>query len=179
MKKVLFPILALVLTLSMATSAVAAGGKWVNAQRAPLYPLVPPGSSNYVDPSLDPVGQVILVDPMGNVTFIIQGHVEGLTPDPDDPNLYLWVRNLSGYTGPFMEPYYNATYGYYLLDTFTVNEEGRGNFHVNIRSEHLIPGTYQIQVAINTGPVPTWPTVAATYWDRATGEGITVTIKSE
>jgi len=171
MKKVLFPILALVLTLSMATSVAVAGGRRVNAQRVPLYP-VDLSSSDFVRTDLPSQGEVVLVDPMGNVTFIIQGNVENLKSN----HLYtMWIRQFDTgqYTGTFIMQY--EPLDYYQLLTFTTNDEGRGRFHLNIRSDELAPGTYEIQIAINDPPAPEaiGPTVLATV------KYVEVTVKTD
>ena len=171
MKKSLFPIIALVLVIGLAllimTSVFAApGGKWVNAQRVPLYP-VDGGSSDNVRVDLPSQGEVVFVDPMGNVTFIIQVNVEGLIPNYE---YAVWIRDLSteytGYNSYFYEPL-----GYYRVGTFTTNDEGKGKYHLNILSEELTPGTYYIQLAINNECVSVGSTVLATERD------IPVTIK--
>ena len=165
MKKYLILVLIVLIVGTLVIGVQAAGGKWVDAQRVPLYP-TPSGSSNNVRTDLPSQGEVIFVDPMGNVTFIIQGNVEGLQPG----FLYdVWIRDFDpGYTGTFIKRY--APLGYYKLDTFTTNDEGRGKFHLNIRSDDLAPGTYLIQLAINEGGGGT--VVATELW-------VTVTIKGE
>ena len=151
MKKLLFSIISLVLviglTLLIMTPIFATGGgKWVNAQRVPLYPVLN-CNSWFVDTDSPSQGEVVFVDPMGKVTFIIQGNVEDLDPS----KCYaVWIRDLRddpGYTGDFLNQY--SDLGYYMVETFTTNVEGNGKFHLNILSEELSPGTYQIQLAIN------------------------------
>ena len=162
MKKSLFSIIGLVLVIGLAllimTSIFAAGGKWVNAQRVPLYP-VDACNSKYVREDLPSQGEVVFVDPMGKVTFIIQGNVEGLTPNYD---YAVWIRDLgsTNYTGDFT--WFYEPLGYYRVETFTTNEEGKGKFHLNILSEELTPGSYEIQLAINDDCVIIGCTVLAT-----------------
>jgi len=161
MKKSLFSIIGLVLVIGLAllimTSIFAAGGKWVNAQRVPLYP-VSGGSSDNVLTSEPSQGEVVFVDPMGKVTFIIQVNVEGLTPNYE---YAVWIRNLSGeYTGSYT--YFHQPLGYYRVGTFTTNDEGKGKYHLNILSEELTPGEYFIQLAINDECVIIGSTVLAT-----------------
>ena len=170
MKKSLFPIIVLFLVIGLAllimTSVFAAGGKWVNAQRVPLYP-VDGGSSNNVRVDLPSQGEVVFVDPMGKVTFIIQVNVEGLIPNYD---YAVWIRDLSTeYTGS--HTYFYKPLGYYRVGTFTTNDEGKGKYHLNILSEELTSGTYYIQLAINNECVSVGSTVLATERD------IPVTIK--
>ena len=89
-------------------------------------------------------GQVTLVDPMGNVSLIIQGNVRDLTPST---TYGVWVRDLTGYTGDYLNSM--PRLGYFKLTTFTTNAKGHGNFHINIGKDDLPDGTYDIQVAIN------------------------------
>ncbi len=147
MKKIAIALL-LCMVLSIITgSAVFAAGK-AGAQRVPFYP-VDFGSSDYVRNDLPAQGAAVINDPMGNVALMIQGNVNGLQPN----HFYtVWVRELAGYTGDFLNSY--TPLGYYLLDTFTTNEEGKGHFHLNIRAQDLSAGTYNIQVAINDAPSP-------------------------
>ncbi|HIH97278.1 MAG TPA: hypothetical protein HA348_07400 [Thermoplasmata archaeon] len=167
MKKYLILVLIVLIVGTLVIGVQAAGGKWVDAQRVPLYP-VPTGNSWYVDTTLPSQGEVVFVDPMGNVTFIIQGNVEDLLPN----HCYtIWVRDLDpGYTGTFIA--HAPSLGYYKLDTFTTNDEGRGKFHLNICAEDLSIGEYDIQLAINDGELGYEFTVLATeLW-------VTVSIKS-
>ena len=168
MKKYLILVLIVLIIGALVIGVQVASGKRVDAQRVPLYP-VSTGNSWYVDTTAPSQGEVVLVDPMGNVTFIIQGNVEGLNPNYD---YAVWVRDLRddpGYTGDFLKS--ASSLGYYMLETFTTNVEGKGTFHINILSEDLTPGTYQIQVAINDDCVEVGKTVLATeLW-------VTVTIK--
>ena len=106
------------------------------AQRLQFY-VVPSGdwesvsseSSNEVD------GSVNVVTPGGDVALVIQGNIKsGLEPDK---NYEVFVRSVSD---SFVDTF---------TTNFTTNGNGHGRFHVNIRSEDLLPGTYEIQVAIN------------------------------
>jgi len=118
-------------------------GHWVNNQRVPLYE-VKTCSSDDVSSDSQIQGEVVFVDPMGNMTLVIQGNVEGL----ESNKCYtVWVRELFGYTGPSLDEH--AASGYYMLETFTTNKKGKGKFHINILSEDLPTGTYEIQLAIN------------------------------
>ena len=146
MKKSLFPIIALVLVIGIAllimTSVFAADGKWVNNQRVALYPCDDLCVSEQVNTSEPSQGEVLFNDPMGNVTLVIQGNVEGLSPKHE---YAVWVRDLTGYTGDFIM----SAGGWFWLETFTTNKQGKGKFHINILSEDLPTGTYDIQLAIN------------------------------
>jgi len=152
--------------LSLAIPAFAAG-KWVDSQKAPFYKVYG-CSSNVVSGDLSG-GQVTLVDPMGSVSMIIQGNVQGLTPLA----MYdVWVRNLTGYTGSYITKY--EPLGYFKLATITTDEVGNGSFHFNLRADELQDGEYQVQVAIN--PYNNQGcTVVATQWSP----GMTVTVKSQ
>ena len=165
MKRLLFITLVLLALLALGVPA-AAGGKWVTAQKAPFYQ-VHGCSSNVVSDDLAG-GQVVLVDPMGNVSMVVQGNVKGLLPNS---GYDMWIRDLTGYTGDYISVY--LPLGYYKLVTFTTDDEGNGSFHVNLRADELPDGTYGIQVAIN--PLGNQGcTVIATQWP-----GMTVTVKSQ
>ncbi len=171
MKKYLILVLIVLIVGTLVIGVQVASGNRVNAQRVPLYPVLG-CSSNNVLPLGPSQGEVVFVDPMGNVTFIIQGNVEGLIPNYD---YTVWVRDLRdtpGYTGDFLNSAISA--GYYMLETFTTNVEGKGKFHINILSEELTPGTYDIQLAINDPDDP-YGTYGCTV--LATELWVTVTIK--
>ena len=165
MKRLLFS-LGIIFALVLVAKPAFAAGKWVDSQKAPFY-VVNGCSSNFVSDELAG-GQVTLVDPMGNVTMIIQGNLKGLIP----LTMYdVWVRNLTGYTGSYLAKY--EPLGYFKLATITTDEYGNGGFHFNLRTDVLPDGVYQIQVAIN--PFNNQGcTIVATQWSP----GITVTVKS-
>ena len=165
MKKLLSVTLAM-LALLIVVAAVAAGGKWVTAQKAPFYHVYG-CSSNIVSSDLAG-GQVVLVDPMGSVSMVVQGNVEGLLPNA---GYDMWIRDLTGYTGSYLTKY--EPLGYYKLVTFTTDDEGNGSFHVNLRADELPDGTYTIQVAINPEDIQGC-TKIATQWP-----GLSVTVKSQ
>jgi len=165
MKKLMFFTVLLLLSL-VVVSPVLAGGKWVNSQKASFYKVYG-CSSNVVSDDLSG-GQVILVDPMGNVSMVVQGNVRGLNPLA---KYDVWIRNLTGYTGPYITEY--APLGYFKLATITTDDEGNGSFHFNLRTDELPDGNYEIQVAIN--PYNNQGcTVVATQWP-----GIFISVKSE
>jgi len=141
-------------------------GHWVNNQRVPLYEVTTCSSNNVSSDSIIQ-GEVVFVDPMGNVTLVIQGNVEGLTPKHE---YAVWVRNLSGYTGPYLDEY--TPLGYYKLETFTTNVKGKGKFHINILADDLPTGEYEIQLAINDDGCTVLATEAPPNW-------IIVTIKGQ
>ena len=155
---------AIAVVLSVVLSIIVGGVALAAAQRAPLYP-VEEGNSDNVLTGQPSQGRVIINDPMGDVALVIQGNATGLLSN----HLYtVWVRNLDmkgGYTGDYINKY--TPLGYYLLDCFTTNRQGKGHFHLNIRATDLPAGTYDIQVAINDPPgdpsdSPFGPTVLAT-----------------
>lgn len=166
MKKT-FPILLALVLIFVITTPVFAG-KWVTAQQAPFY-VVTSCSSDNVTSTLGG-GQVNIVDPMGNVSLIIQGSVKGLEPNTQYD---AWVRNLSGYTGSYLYAY--TPLGYFKLATFLTDEFGNGSFHINLRAEDLPDGTYSIQVAINNAGAAN--NIGCTY--IATEKYLTVTVKSQ
>jgi len=163
MKKLIFVTVLVLLSLVFVTP-IGAAGKWVNSQKAPFY-VVNGCSSNVVSDELAG-GQVTLVDPMGNVSMVIQGNLEGLSPLA----MYdVWVRDLTGYTGSCISKY--EPLGYFKLATITTDEYGNGNFHFNLRTDQLPEGSYVVQVAIN--PYNNQGcTVVATQWP-----GMNVTVK--
>ena len=109
-----------------------------------LYP-VSGGSSNNVLPDEPSQGCVVIFDdPTGEVAIEIDGNAHGLILDHD---YSVWVRQLVEYTGTLINSAPSAHY--YLLDTFTTDGDGMGFFELNIASDDLPDGTYNIQVAIN------------------------------
>lgn len=166
MKKAIVFIVIAALVLTITPALLFAGGKWVDSQKAPFYK-VPSGTSDNVSTELAG-GQVTLVDPMGNVSMVIQGNVRGLDPLA---GYDIWVRDLTGYTGAYITKY--EPLGYFKLATITTDAEGNGSFHFNLRADELPDGVYQIQVALNPYNNQGW-TVIATQWP-----GMTVTVKSQ
>ena len=109
---------------------------------------------------------------MGSNDIILTGMIKGLSPDTE---YFVWVRDLSGYTGDYL--FSHPSLGYYKLVSFITNKKGKGSFKIHIEDSDLPDGTYEIQVAINdeTGTTNNIGiTVAATQWDP----GLTVTVKS-
>lgn len=141
------------------------------AFRLQFYTVTGASSDNVTDEEVD--GTVKVVAPSGDVGLIIQGNIQsGLVADGDEDAVQefeVWVRNLTGYTGPFEKQY--APLGYFMLDTFTTNGQGHGSFHINIPAEYLSADSYDIQVAIN---MKDGGTVIATPWP-----GLTVDVGSE
>ena len=121
------------------------------AQRLQFYK-VPSGNWEIV--SSDEVdGSVNVVTPGGDVAVVIQGNIKSGLEANKDYNVVVRVGSDS------------------FDDTLTTNGNGHGRFHINIRSEDLLPGTYEIQVAIND---PGVKTVIATPRDPL----LTVTVGS-
>lgn len=161
----------LLLLSLVVVSPVLAGGKWVNSQKAPFYEVYG-CTSDVVSTDLSG-GQVTLVDPMGNVSMVVQGNVRGLDPLA---KYDVWIRDLTGYTGPYITKV--ESLGYFKLTTITTDDEGNGSFHFNLRMDELPERSYEIQVAIN--PYNNQGcTVVATQWDPLTKTGITVSVKSQ
>jgi len=156
MKKV-----AIALALCMGLSTLVGGVALAAAQRAPLYP-VGGGTSDDVTTEEPSQGRVVINNPKGDVTLIIQGNVTGLTAGQ---SYDVWVRDLTRYTGPSTKS--NSALGYYLLDTFTANRQGKGHFHLNILAADLPAGSYTLQVAIN----PDATTLLATEFNIAVSVG--------
>lgn len=113
-----------------------------DSQQTAIYH-VDGGSSDYV--TNNPYnGHVTLVTPDGKNSLMIQGVIQGLQ---SSKTYYVWVRDLTGYTGVFLNSY--TPLGYYALTSFTTNRNGAGNFSYKINGLKLPAGTYHIQVAIN------------------------------
>jgi hypothetical protein len=167
-KLVMVCALVLVLTtvLSVSVALAAGGGKWVTAQQAPFYKVYG-CSSNVVSFDLAG-GKVMLVDPMGDVSLVVQGNVRSLDPNA---GYDVWIRDMTGYTGSYLAKY--EPLGYYKLTTFTTDGEGNGSFHLNLRAEDLPNGTYSIQVAINPFNVQGCTVIATQY------PGMSVTVKTQ
>ena len=141
------------------------------AQRLQFYTVSGGSSDNVTSTEVD--GTANVVAPTGDVALVIQGNIKsGLDPNKE---YEVWVRSLEGYTGPADKSYTPSDYSYYMLDTFTTNDQGHGSFHVNIPSDDLPAGPYDIQVAINVAQeTGIGPTVIATPWNP----GLSVTVGS-
>lgn len=150
MKKILVIILlCLVLVGTMATPVLAAAK--AGAIQVAFYP-VSGGSSDNVMTEQPAQGKVMINTPDGNVTLVFNGKASGL----ESNHFYtLWVRNFgTAYTGESFNNY--LPLGYYLLGSFTTDENGIGNFHLNILASDLPASGYNIQIAINhTSNFPT------------------------
>jgi hypothetical protein len=129
----------------MATPVLAAAK--AGALQIPFYP-ISGGSSDNVLTEEPTQGKVMINTPDGNVTLILSGTLKGLLAN----HFYtVWVRNLdAAYSGESFNSY--LPLGYYLLGYFTTNENGMGNFHLNILAANLPSDGYEIQVAINDVP---------------------------
>jgi len=157
MKKIL-ALTALMLIVVMASAVPALAAKKAvdeKAQKVDWY-TVTGGNSDNVTDELVP-GHVNLNTPNGAVTMVINGVI---TLEADTEYV-VWVRQLTGYTGAYINSY--VPLGYYALGSFTTDEFGCGKFHFNIASSDLAPGTRDIQVAVNVDNNTTnGTTVAAT-----------------
>lgn len=155
MKKLIVLCLSLFAFLSLSVGLVSAKNADPKQAKAIFYN-VTGGSSDNVDQKNPYEGFVTLVNPSGDNSLLLNGHIKGLTADTE---YSVWVRNLTGYSGPRIFEY--LPLGYFKLVTFTTNSQGIGEFHYQINSQDLPSGTYPIQVAINFGD-PIGVTVAAT-----------------
>lgn len=135
------------ITLIVAAAVIAPMAMSAGATKAPFYE-VPSGTSDIVS-TTEAGGSVEFNAPSGNVALIINGNVKALAPN----SAYaVWVRDLTGYTGPSLTSV-SSGWTYYKLGTFTTNGQGHGSFHFNILKSELPAGTYNLQVAINpAGP---------------------------
>lgn len=121
----------------MAVPAFSAG-----STTAPFY-TVNNGTSDQVTQT--PAGGSVMFNaPSGKVALIIDGNVSGLQPNS---NYAVWVRDLTGYTGPALTSY--TPLGYFKLGTFSTDPLGNGTFHFNLQRSDLPSGTYNLQTAIN------------------------------
>ena len=150
--------LVFLLLLAMAVPAGAARPLSPDKAQNLTWHEVTLGSSDNVVLDSRVPGHVNINTPNGRVTMIINGQIT-LTPYT---TYGVWIREFTGYTGPYLLFY--APLNYYKLATFTTDAYGRGSFHFNIRERDLTDGTRNIQVAINTSAYPTdfGVTVAAT-----------------
>jgi hypothetical protein len=152
--------LGLVFLLLLAMAVPAAAVKPVSpdkAQKLTWHTVTAGSSDNVVLDSRMP-GHVNINTPNGRVTMIVNGQIT-LMPYT---TYGVWIREFTGYTGPYLTSY--PPLNYYKLATFTTNAHGRGSFHLNLRERDLTDGLRNIQVAINTSAYPTdfGITVAAT-----------------
>jgi len=162
MKKAIIFIVIAALVLTITPTLIFAGNGGAGSQKTTLYN-VSGGSSDNVIYGQPYDGHVIIVNPKGKNDLIINGVIRGLDPDSE---YFVWVRNLTGYTGDYLFIY--APLGYFKLTSFMTNIEGKGSFNYKIQDSDLPDGTYNIQVAINTEVGSTdqiGKTVAATQWN--------------
>lgn len=145
-------------------TVVSAKESKVNLQKVDIYHVGGGSSDNVL--LIDPYqGHVSVVDPMGANDVILHGVINGLEPLT---TYYVWVRNLTGYTGDYLYNY--PPLGYFKLTSFMTDEYGHGDYQYHIGDNDLPDGTYSLQVAINYGD-PVGYTVAATE------KYLTVTVK--
>ena len=112
------------------------------SQKVPIY-AADGCTSDLIDTTMPVPGHVNLNTPGGAVALVVNGSIT-LAPNT---TYTFWVRNLTGYTGPFVNS--SSGLGYYAPGTFTTDAYGNGVFHYNFLASDLPPGTYPIQVAIN------------------------------
>lgn len=163
MKKILSLLFVVALMLGVTSSVFAKESK-VNSQKVDIYH-VSGGSSDNVLLDQPYQGHVTVVDPMGANDIVLHGVIDGLQPNT---TYYVWVRNLTGYTGDYLYQY--APLGYFKLTSFVTDEYGHGDYKYHINDSDLPDGTYNLQVALNYGD-PIGYTVAATK------KNLTVTVK--
>lgn len=135
--------LSLVLLLVMASAAFAATPTTAAKAQTLKWYTVSGGSSDNLTSVLVP-GHVNLNTPNGYVTMIINGVI---TLQPNT-KYAVWVREFTGYTGPYIDLY--LPLGYYALGSFTTNAYGVGHFHFNIARSQLPRATRNIQIAVNS-----------------------------
>ena len=120
--------------------------------KMPVYH-VTGGTSDQVDDDNPYKGHITVTTPRGNNNLIIRGVIDDLKKKTE---YSVWVRKLSGYTGPSLD--HNTSLHYYKLVLFQTDDDGHGSFHLKIADKDLPAGTYELQIAINEGS----STVAAT-----------------
>jgi hypothetical protein len=158
--------IALAAAAALSLAALVAPA-FAGSTKAPFY-TVTNGTSDQVTSTLAG-GSVMYNAPSGNVALIINGDVKGLQPNF---NYAVWVRDLTGYTGPALTTY--APLGYFKLGTFSTDSQGNGSFHYNLLRSDLPAGTYNLQTAINdAGTSDAWigNTLVATQKYTTVGVG--------
>lgn len=136
--------------------SVFGAGKATEFQKLPFFHVDGGSSDNVNSVPYDGFVKVGLPGQSGNLVF--SGEIKGLVPLTE---YFVWVRNLTGYTGPSLYSY--LPLGYFKLTSFTTDTAGSGVFEYTILASELPTGTYPIQVAINYAPSdPIGYTVAAT-----------------
>lgn len=154
MKKIILSSILALSLFAIVGIAFAAG-----AQKVDIYH-VTGGSSDNVVLSQPYNGHITVVSPKGTNNLVLNGVINGLAPNT---TYYVWVRDLTGYTGDYLYRY--LPLGYYKLTAFVTDEYGHGDYHYHIAGSDLPAGTYNLQVAINnesSGPENIGYTVAAT-----------------
>ena len=151
--------LGLVFVLLLALATPAAAGRPVDPaslQRLNWYTVIDGSSDNVTDVRMP--GHVTINTPNGRVAMVINGQIT-LLPNT---TYWVWVRELTGYTGNRLAEY--APLNYYKLATFTTNVRGQGSFHINVARADLANATRNIQIAVNSAPsaAEIGTTVAAT-----------------
>jgi len=111
-------------------------------------------------------GKVIINLPKGRTGMVVQGMIRNLDPN-EDYYVYLWETGkiTTWYTGDLL-----GNVGSWLrFEIITTNEKGHANFHININSEDLCTGIYNIRVFIDevnvdpSYPYTKYPTVLVSY----------------
>jgi len=91
-------------------------------------------------------GKVIINIPEGEIGMIVQGMVRNLDPN-EEYYVLLWAqRDTSWYIGDLPLGKVGSWFRFAMI---TTNIEGHANFHININTEDLSTGTYDISVWID------------------------------
>lgn len=133
-----------------------AGGSSTTRQTTPLY-TVNNCSSDQVTGTLAG-GQVVFVEGGDEVVLSLQGIVHAQAAQT---YFDIWVRDLSGYTGPSLA---TSAGGWVKLDSFKTDQNGDGWFRLRFRPQDLPARTYQLQVALNPSGNPGCTVAATAQW---------------
>jgi hypothetical protein len=149
------PILFSLTALVALAIPVFAATKPAPLPKFPFYEVTGGNSDFVTDTAVE--GFVKIGKPGNSGNLLISGEIT-LLPNTE---YFVWVRDLTNYTGPYLYKY--DPLGYFKLVSFTTDGTGKGYFEYSIDKSYLPDGAYPIQVAINYAPSdPIGYTVVAT-----------------
>ena len=140
MKKVFIIITIVLLTICLTGISI-----YAQAEQASFY-----NSGFGINKTIDgSEGKVIInipEDTEDEIGMIVQGMVRNLDPN-EEYYVYLWAHYITGwYMGDLPLGRVGSWFRFAMI---TTNVEGHANFHININTEDLLPGTYDISVWID------------------------------